>query len=121
MTAISRVATAGCVSPVVMHDAAIAYDRTVSRTATELLLLNIARSRWYHPIHFTAISSIAATFEFSVQGGFATGEGCEQRFHTDDHHRQVGTRSPMISLGLAGSGEALAIPIVGAKNLEARQ
>lgn len=57
----------GCLSPVAMHRAVLEYDRTVSRVETELLLLNIARVRHYHPIHFTAISSIAATFDFQVR------------------------------------------------------
>ena len=59
----------GCVSPVALHRAAIEYDRSVSRIETELLLLNIARHRHYHPIHFTAVSSIAASFNFTVSSG----------------------------------------------------
>jgi len=61
----------GCVSPVALHTAAIEYDRSVSRIETELLLLNIARHRHYHPIHFTVVSSIAATFNFSVSSGIS--------------------------------------------------
>lgn len=56
----------GCVSPIAMHRAVLEYDRTVSRVETELLLLNIARVRHYHPVHFTAVSHIAATFDFRV-------------------------------------------------------
>lgn len=59
----------GCVSPIALHTATLEYDRSVSRIETELLLLNIARHRHYHPIHFTAVSSIAATFNFSVSSG----------------------------------------------------
>ncbi len=59
----------GCVSPVALHQAVLEYDRTVSRVETELLLLNIARVRHHHPIHFTAVSSIAATFDFRVSSG----------------------------------------------------
>ena len=51
----------------------------VSRVTTELLLLNIARSRWHHPIHFTAISSIAATFAFEVEGGIVTSDRADSR------------------------------------------
>jgi len=68
-------ALAGCVSPVAMHRAVLEYDRTVSRVETELLLLNIARARHHHPIHFTAISGIAATFDFRVTGGLGGGVG----------------------------------------------
>ncbi len=61
----------GCVSPIALHRAVLEYDRTVSRVEAELLLLNIARARYDHPIHFTAVSSIAATFDFRVNTGFA--------------------------------------------------
>ena len=54
----------GCVSPVAMHRAVLEYDWTVNRIETELLLLNIARTRYHEPIHFMAVSNIAATFDF---------------------------------------------------------
>ncbi len=59
----------GCVSPVAMHRAVLEYDWTINRIETELLLLNIARTRYHEPIHFTAISNIAATFDFRVNSG----------------------------------------------------
>ena len=59
----------GCVSPVAMHRAVLQYDWTVNRIETELLLLNIARTRYHEPIHFTAVSNIAATFDFRVSSG----------------------------------------------------
>ena len=59
----------GCVSPVAMHKAVLKYDWTVNRIETELLLLNIARTRYHEPIHFTAVSNIAATFDFRVNSG----------------------------------------------------
>ena len=59
----------GCVSPVAMHRAVLEYDWTVNRIETELLLLNIARTRYHEPIHFTAVSNIAATFDFRVSTG----------------------------------------------------
>jgi len=62
---------AGCLSPVAMHRAVVEYDRTVGRVEAELLLLNIARARHYRPVHFTAVSSIAATFDFRVNAGIA--------------------------------------------------
>ena len=61
----------GCVSPVAMHQAVLEYDWTVNRIETELLLLNIARTRYHEPIHFTAVSNIAATFDFRVNTGLA--------------------------------------------------
>ncbi len=59
----------GCVSQVAMHRAVLEYDWTVNRIETELLLLNIARTRYHEPIHFTAVSNIAATFDFRVNAG----------------------------------------------------
>ncbi len=60
---------AGCLSPIAMHRAVIEYDRTVHRVEAELLLLNIARARHYRPVHFTAVTSVAATFDFRVKAG----------------------------------------------------
>jgi hypothetical protein len=59
----------GCASPVALHRAVLEYDWTVNRIETELLLLNIARMRYHEPIHFTVVSSIAATFDFRVNTG----------------------------------------------------
>lgn len=59
----------GCASPPALHRAVLEYDWTVNRIETELLLLNIARTRYHEPIHFTAVSSIAATFDFRVTTG----------------------------------------------------
>ena len=52
-----------------MHRAVIEYDRTVSYVEADLLLLNIARARHHRPVHFTAVSSVAATFDFRVSSG----------------------------------------------------
>lgn len=62
-------ALSGCLSPIAMHRAVIEYDRTVHQVEAELLLLNIARARHYRPVHFTAVSSVAATFDFRVRTG----------------------------------------------------
>lgn len=59
----------GCASPVALHRAVLEYDWTVNRIETELLLLNIARTRYHEPIHFTVVSSIAATFDFRINTG----------------------------------------------------
>jgi len=61
----------GCLSPIALHQAVLEYDRTVNRVQAEMLLLNIARARHSLPIHFTGISSIAATFEFRANAGIA--------------------------------------------------
>ncbi|MGH7250294.1 MAG: hypothetical protein ACREIK_00390 [Nitrospiraceae bacterium] len=59
----------GCLSPIAMHRAVVEYDRTGSQIDAELLLLNIARARHYRPVHFTTVSSVAATFDFRVNSG----------------------------------------------------
>lgn len=67
------VSLSGCLSPLAMHQAVLEYDRTVSRVESEMLLLNIARAKHFHPNHFTALSSVAATFEFQTTAGVAPG------------------------------------------------
>ncbi len=62
---------AGCLSPMALHRAVVEYDRAVARVRAEMLLLNIARSKQIEPLHFTAVSSITATFTFGAQGGFS--------------------------------------------------
>ncbi|ALA60377.1 hypothetical protein NITMOv2_3993 [Nitrospira moscoviensis] len=58
-----------------MHRAVIEYDRTVSYVEADLLLLNIARARHHRPVHFTAVSSVAATFDFRTSAGIRGGLG----------------------------------------------
>lgn len=65
----------GCLSPIAMHRAVLEYDRTVSQVESELLLLNIARARHHRPVHFTAVSSVAATFDFRTSAGIRGGLG----------------------------------------------
>jgi len=65
----------GCLSPIAMHKAVIEYDRTVSYVEADLLLLNIARARHHRPVHFTAVSSVAATFDFRTSAGITGGFG----------------------------------------------
>lgn len=58
-----------------LHHAVLAYDRTVEQVTSEELLLNIVRARFYQPLHFTKVSSVAATFDFRVSAGIAPPEG----------------------------------------------
>ncbi|MFN2426528.1 MAG: hypothetical protein ABR587_08795 [Candidatus Binatia bacterium] len=59
----------GCASSVALDHAVIAYDTTATENIEKQLLLNIARAHHNEPIHFTAISSIAATYRFSFSAG----------------------------------------------------
>lgn len=65
----------GCISPTALHHAVLAYDRSVERVTSEQLLLNIIRARFYQPLHFTKVSSVAATFDFRVSAGITPPEG----------------------------------------------
>ncbi|MBI5854488.1 MAG: hypothetical protein HZB35_04515 [Nitrospirae bacterium] len=61
--------TSGCASPPTIERAGVEYDRAVTNVIIEQLLLNIARQRHHHPIHFTVVSNVAATFDFRMNAG----------------------------------------------------
>jgi hypothetical protein len=63
------VAVAGCVSPIALNRAVIAYDEAVTDSLAKQLLINIARARHHQAIHFTGVSNVAATFDFRVNAG----------------------------------------------------
>ncbi len=47
----------------------MAYDRSVTEGLVEQMLLNVARAVHREPIHFTAVSNIAATYDFRFSAG----------------------------------------------------
>lgn len=47
----------------------MAYDALATDAACRQLLLNIARARWDEPLHFTALSNIAATYNLQLNAG----------------------------------------------------
>ncbi|MDP1558126.1 MAG: hypothetical protein Q8K59_07485 [Nitrosomonas sp.] len=59
----------GCLSPIVLNRAVEAYDNAAIRAESRLLLTNIARAQHHEPLHFTRVSNIAATFNFSANAG----------------------------------------------------
>lgn len=61
----------GCVSPVTIERAGVEYDRAVTNVIIQQLVTNIARARHHHPIHFTVVSNVAATFDFRMNAGVA--------------------------------------------------
>src|SRR6185295_19139404 len=63
------IAISGCIGHVALDRAVIDYDTTTAQSISKQLLLNIARARYNQPMHFTAISSIAATYRFSTSAG----------------------------------------------------
>ena len=63
------VSLTGCLSPYSLEKAVVAYDYAITNTLVEQLLVNIARAHHHQPIHFTGVSNIAATFDFTVNAG----------------------------------------------------
>ena len=59
----------GCISPKALEHVVIAYDYSVTKSLVEQILVNIARSHHHQPVHFTAISNIAATFDYRYMAG----------------------------------------------------
>lgn len=92
----------GCLSPIALHRAVLAYDDTVQRVGSEQLLINILRARHYQPIHFTKVSSVAATFDFRVSAGIAPPEG-EAR----------GLLGPVFNASVAENPTVTIVPIDG--------
>src|SRR5581483_10547711 len=62
---------AGCASspPVPLDRAVVSYDIATADGISQQLLLNIARANVNEPIHFTAVTSIAATYRLSTSAG----------------------------------------------------
>jgi len=59
----------GCLAPVALDRAVMSYDAIADDTVSRQLLLNIARAHNNEPLHFTALSNIAATFNFQLTAG----------------------------------------------------
>ncbi|MBA2659772.1 MAG: hypothetical protein H0U72_09595 [Nitrosospira sp.] len=65
----AMLALSGCVSPIALNRAVGAYDEAITSAASKQLLMNIARAHHHQPIHFTGVSNVAATFNFSFNAG----------------------------------------------------
>ena len=59
----------GCLSPIALNRAVELYDQAAIRSESRQLLTNIARAQHHEPLHFTRVSNIAATFNFSANAG----------------------------------------------------
>ena len=59
----------GCLSPVSLTRAVVAYDDAITEAQSKQLLINIARAQHHQPIHFTGVSNVAATFDFRFTAG----------------------------------------------------
>ncbi len=67
--AVTVLMATSCVSPIALEPALLAYDRTVTRIQTQMMLINVGRAHANLPLHWTEVSSIAATFTFKVDEG----------------------------------------------------
>ncbi|QOJ22148.1 MAG: hypothetical protein HRU77_11105 [Gammaproteobacteria bacterium] len=65
----------GCLSPMALNRAVIAYDEAVTDAVSQQLLINIVRAHHRQPIHFTGVSNIAATFNFQASAGATPSPG----------------------------------------------
>ncbi len=54
----------GCLSPITLTRAVIAYDGAITESQSKQQLVNIARAQHHQPIHFAGVSNVAATFDF---------------------------------------------------------
>jgi hypothetical protein len=59
----------GCLSPISLNRAVIAYDEAITEAQSKQLIINIARAQHHQPIHFTGVSNVAATFDFRFTAG----------------------------------------------------
>lgn len=55
--------------PLALKQSVASYDQAVTDVQMEQLLLNIARAHHRTPLHFTKVSTIAATFDFRINAG----------------------------------------------------
>jgi hypothetical protein len=69
LTLFGLVLLSGCLSPVTLTRAVIAYDDAITESQSKQLLVNIARAQHHQPIHFTGVSNVAATFDFRFTAG----------------------------------------------------
>ncbi|SNX60188.1 hypothetical protein SAMN06296273_1651 [Nitrosomonas ureae] len=65
----------GCISPLALNRAVIAYDEAVTDSISQQLLVNIVRAHYRQPVHFTGVSNIAATFTFVANAGATPAPG----------------------------------------------
>lgn len=66
---LAAVSLPGCLAPLALDHAVLAYNEAATDIVDKQILLNIARAARHQPIHFTALSSIAATYNFTFNAG----------------------------------------------------
>ncbi|MEO6027664.1 MAG: hypothetical protein ABIR79_12425 [Candidatus Binatia bacterium] len=66
---LAAVVCGGCLPALQLNRTMMAYDALATEAICRQLLLNIARARHDEPLHFTALSNIAATFNLQLNAG----------------------------------------------------
>jgi hypothetical protein len=69
MAALPAACLVGCVTPVSLKQAVEGYNDATTEILASQLLTNIVRVGQRQPAHFTGVTSIAATFNFTVSAG----------------------------------------------------
>ncbi|WP_197714570.1 hypothetical protein [Nitrosomonas supralitoralis] len=69
------ISLSGCISPMALNRAVIAYDEAITDSVSQQLLVNIVRAHYRQPVHFTGVSNIAATYTFVANAGAAPALG----------------------------------------------
>jgi len=87
-----------------LDKAVFSYNQSINEIRANELLLNIARVRHHHPIQFTAISSVAATFNFQMNVGAVPPLGAMTGGHL---------LSPIIGTGISENPTITIIPVGG--------
>ena len=87
-----------------LDKAVFSYNQSINKIRAKELLLNIARVRHHHPIQFTAISSVAATFNFQMNVGAVPPLGAMTGGHL---------LSPIIGTGISENPTITIIPVGG--------
>lgn len=59
----------GCLPALQLNRTVMAYDTLASDAVSRQLLLNIARAHHDEPLHFTALSNVAATYNYQFSAG----------------------------------------------------
>ena len=89
----------GCVSPIELRHAVNAYDNVANDVLARQLLLNVARASQNEPLHFTGLSSIAATFNFQTTAGMTPPlGGLVGGFHLSPLFSTVFAENPTFSI-----------------------
>ena len=97
---VGLIAASGCGGSMVPLDSAVvSYDRKTADSMSKLLLLNIARARHNQPMHFTGISSIAATYRYTLEGGVGPAATGDLGWLVLPSFRGSAEENPTISLG----------------------